>query len=119
MPFKFSKCICLQVPDLNRALEFYTKVMGLEVVHWEDDSAELQAGQCRLFLDKGKLMGPIIEFLVPYVESAKVELVEAGCEVVQWEGKGGRCYMRDPFGFVFNVYQEPETFILGVDNAVK
>ena len=111
MPYKFSKCICLQVTDIEKAREFYEKIMGLEVVHQEKDSVELRAGENRVFLDEGKWMGPILEFLVPHVEAAKVELSEAGCEVVQWEGKGGRCYMRDPYGFIFNLYQEPEAFI--------
>jgi len=106
MRFKFSRCLCLQVPECDRAVEFYQKVMGLEVVKRDKESVEFRAGQFRLFLDEGHLMGPIMEFLVPHLEAAKVELMEAGCEVVQWEGEGGRCYMRDPFGFVFNLYQE-------------
>lgn len=111
MPYKFSRCICLQTPDYEKALEFYHKTMGLELCGQIEGSAELKAGQNRLFIDKGEsTLGPILEFLVPDVEVAKEELLGAGCEVVIWEGKGGCCYMRDPFGFVFNLYQEPEAF---------
>ena len=56
-------------------------------------------------------MGPIMEFLVPDAEAAKEELLKAGCKIVQWEGKGRNCYMRDPFGFVLNLYEEPEAFL--------
>jgi len=26
--------------------------------------------------------------------------------VVKWEGKGNDCYMRDPFGLVFNLWEK-------------
>jgi hypothetical protein len=84
--------------------------MGLEVASQDNQAIELQAGHLRLFLDQGAFMGPILEVLTPDVEKAKGELLEAGCKVVFWEGKGGRCYMRDPFGLVFNLYEEPEVF---------
>lgn len=91
-------------------MEFYQKVMGLEVIGREGNSVELKAEQNRLFLDQGPLLGPIMDFLVPDVEAAKEELLKAGCQIVRWEGKGGCCYLRDPFGFVFNLYEKPEAF---------
>ena len=110
MPFKFSDCLCLQLPDLDQAVAFYHRIMGLEVTYRGEDNAELQAGSYRLFLDRGDRLGPIMEFLVPDVEKAKEELLQAGCEVVRWEGAGDSCYLRDPFGFVFNLYEEPKAF---------
>ncbi|MBI2845393.1 MAG: hypothetical protein HYX86_02480 [Chloroflexi bacterium] len=53
--------------------------------------------------------GPVFEFIVADLEEAKGELLAAGCQVVRWEGKGRPCYMRDPFGFTFNLYEEQET----------
>lgn len=110
MPFKLSRYLCLQLPDISQALEFYNKVMGLEIVYQGPTSIELHGGQTRLFLDKGEHLGPVFEFLVPDLEKAREELLEKGCEVVRWEGKGNCCYMRDPFGFVFNLFEEPESF---------
>jgi catechol 2,3-dioxygenase-like lactoylglutathione lyase family enzyme len=110
MPFKFSRCLCLQTPDVDRAVAFYHRVMGLEVTYRDGNNAELEAGSYRLFIDQGPCLGPIMEFLVPNVEVAKEELLQVGCEVVRWEGAGGCCYLRDPFGFVFNVYEEPGSF---------
>ncbi|MFQ6008502.1 MAG: VOC family protein [Candidatus Zixiibacteriota bacterium] len=110
MPFKFSRCICLQTPDQEKAVEFYRKVFGLEIAALEGNGVEFKADPCRLFIDKGERLGPIMEFLVPNVEAAKEELLKEGCEIVRWEGKGCCCYMRDPFGFVFNLYEEPESF---------
>ena len=110
MPFKFSRCLCLQVLDLDRALAFYHDVLGLEVVNQDPDGFELKAEPVRLFLDRGPHLGPIMEFLVPDVEKAKEELLHSGCQVVRWEGPGGCCYLRDPLGFVFNLYEEPGVF---------
>lgn len=110
MPYKFSSCICLQTPQRDEAKEFYEKVMGLKVASLDKGSVELEAEQNRLFLDMGDPLGPILEFLVPDVEAAKEELLAHGCEIVMWEGKGGCCYLRDPFGFVFNLYENPEAF---------
>lgn len=110
MLFKFSRCLCLQLPDVDQAVEFYQKVLGLKVVQKEGDTVELDAEPFRLFIDKGQPLGPIMEFLVLNVEAAKDELLKAGCKIVRWEGKDGCCYMSDPFGFIFNLYEEPEAF---------
>lgn len=110
MPFKFSDCLALQTPDVERAVAFYHRVLGLDISFQEGESAELSAGPFRLFLDQGKHLGPIMEFLVPDVEVAKEELLQMGCEVVCWEGAGEHCYLRDPFGFTFNLYEDPTAF---------
>ncbi|OGC91898.1 MAG: hypothetical protein A2142_01570 [candidate division Zixibacteria bacterium RBG_16_48_11] len=110
MPFKFSRCLCLQRPQRDKIVEFYQKVMGLELAKQEYDNIELKADPFRIFFDQGAVMGPIMEFYVPDLEKAKTELLAAGCQVLRWEGKGGCCYMKDPFGFVFNLWEEPEAF---------
>ncbi len=70
---------------------------------------ELKAEPFRLFIDQGEQLGPIMEFLAPDVDVAKRELLKAGCEIVRWVGKRSCCYMRDPLGFVFNLYEEPSS----------
>ncbi|MCI0531064.1 MAG: hypothetical protein L0Y74_03830 [candidate division Zixibacteria bacterium] len=108
MSYKFSDCICLQTPDIESAKEFYSRVMGLEIVKHDEKVLELKAGQNRLFLDKGPHLGPITEFLVPDLERAKTDLLKHGCEVVRWDGRGGCCYLQDPFGLIFNLFQESD-----------
>ena len=131
MPFKPSRCVCLQVPDPHRAASFYRDRLGLQeaapqelvaadregevadrerATPFDAPGVELVAGPWRLFLDRGPALGPILEFLVPDVEAARQELVAAGCEVVRWEGRGGCCYLRDPFGLVFNLFEDPGAF---------
>ncbi len=110
MPFKFSRCICLQTPKAKQAVEFYEKVLGLPVVTRTGDGVEFKAGEFRLFIQEKEYLGPVLEFIVPDLEKAKKELLDAGCQVVRWNGKGNDCFIRDPFGFVFNLWEEPEEF---------
>lgn len=110
MPFTFSRCLCLQAPDADKVLRFYRDIMGLPMVNANDAPPELRAGQNQLFFDNGEPRGPIMEFNVPDLEKAKEELIAAGCTVVRWEGKGRCCYMQDPFGFWFNLWEDPAEF---------
>jgi len=108
MQFKFSRCVCLQTPESESALAFYRDVLGLELVVDGGEGAELKAGCNRLFIDSGSQMGPILEIIVSDLDTARDMLVSRGCRVVVWEGKGARCYMHDPFGFLFNLYEDPK-----------
>jgi catechol 2,3-dioxygenase-like lactoylglutathione lyase family enzyme len=110
MPYKFSRCIAFQTPDCDRAVEFYQRVLGFAVVAEHKDYVEVSAEQNRLFLAKATGSGPVHELIVPDLEAARKELVANGCEVVRWEGRGKDCYIRDPFGFVFNLWEEREAF---------
>jgi catechol 2,3-dioxygenase-like lactoylglutathione lyase family enzyme len=110
MQFTFSRCFLMQTPDLEGALKFYRDTLGLEQVSTQPGETELKAGQFRFFLDKGEPMGPVMEYVVPDLDAAKEILLTAGCTVVRWDGLGKSCYLRDPFGMVFNVFQETENF---------
>ena len=63
------------------------------------------SAKVNLFITEGKSLGPITEFIVADLDKARNELMEKGCMVVTWEGNGKPCYMRDPFGFVFNLWE--------------
>jgi len=110
MPFMFSRCIFLQLPDPGPAVEFYHKTMGMEVLRQDGQAAELKAGPFRLIIGPGEPLGPVMEFLVPEAESAKDELVRAGCQVVSWKPEEGVCLMRDPFGYLFSLFPAPDAF---------
>ena len=105
MPYTFSRCICIETPDQREAVQFYTEVLGLPVRADNDKSVEFDASSIRLFVDRQDRSLVIFEFLVPDVEAAREELLAKGCTVVRWEGAGRCCYMKDPFGLVFNLYQ--------------
>jgi predicted enzyme related to lactoylglutathione lyase len=110
MPYKFSKCISLQTPQNKAAAEFYEKIFGFKVVDRQDNCVEIDASQNRVFIESGKHGGVVMELVVPDLEAARKELESNGCEVVTWNGKGKDNYIRDPFGFMFNLWEEPEAF---------
>lgn len=95
---------------MEQFLALYRDLLGLELVHSHPDSVELNASPVRLFADRRGSANVIFEFLVPDLEAARAELTANGCTVVRWEGKGGCCYLADPFGFLFNLYEEPAAF---------
>ncbi len=105
MSYRLSKNINLEVPDLDEAVRFYHQVMGLRVAEKGKDWARFDTGGINLYISKGECGGPITEFCVEDIEKARRELLDRGCSVVRWEGKGEPCYMRDPFGFVFNLWE--------------
>jgi len=64
-----------------------------------------ETGSFRLYVEKGAEHGPVFEFLVSDVEVAKRQLLEAGCTIVEEDPALPRCYIRDPYGLVFNIGQ--------------
>jgi predicted enzyme related to lactoylglutathione lyase len=64
-----------------------------------------ETGAFCLYVERGKEHGPVFDFLVPDIQAAKRQLVAAGCTVIEENPKIPRCYIRDPFGFVFNIEQ--------------
>jgi len=49
-----------------------------------------------------------MEYFVDDVEAARQYLESNGCKVIKWEGKGKDCYMRDPYGLTFNLWEEKQ-----------
>ena len=105
MSYRLSKNINLETPNLEEAVQFYHEVLGLRIAEMGKDWARFDTGAVNLFITEGKSLGPITEFKVADLDKARNELMEKGCIVVTWEGKGNPCYMRDPFGFVFNLWK--------------
>ncbi len=104
-----SNCVCLQTLDLDKAKAHFLR-MGLTVVDEGEDEMELSDGNVRLFIDRGPEMGPIMELIVMDLEMAKEDLTSQGWSVVLWEGKGKRCYLRNPNGVLFNLFEDASAF---------
>ncbi len=110
MPYKFSRCISFQTSESIAAVEFYRAVLGFEVVEKLDMCVELRAGQNRIFVESGESPVTVHELIVPNLDAARADLLANGCDVIKWEGKGKDCYIRDPFGFMFNIWEDPKAF---------
>lgn len=106
MKFRLSRCICLQHPAKDRIIEFYKDIFGLNVTEDSGGQVEIEGDPIRFFLDEGEPRELILEFIVDNLELAREHLVAAGCRVIRWEGRGKTCYMRDPFGTMFNLWED-------------
>ena len=118
--------IVLIVRDLDRALDFYTGVLGLRLGHRSEDYAQLQTGATRLALYTRSAMaktlamrleppapnapGFEIGFKVADVDMAFAELVARGAPPVApptdrfWGQR--TAYIRDPDGHLVELAQD-------------
>jgi predicted enzyme related to lactoylglutathione lyase len=46
-----------------------------------------------------------MELFVDDLEAAKQVLLANGCKVLRWKGKSQDCYIEDPFGVRFNIWE--------------
>lgn len=103
--FKSSRDIIIRTQNLAEAVKFYSLVLGLPITHESKTIVGIETGSFCLYIEKGEEHGPVFEFLVHDVQATKQKLVAAGCEVVEEDPTVPRCYIKDPFGLVFNVGQ--------------
>ena len=101
--FHSTRDVIIRTEAWEAATKFYAAVMGLPVSHRSDTLMGFETGSFCLYVEKGKDHGPVFEYLVPDVETAKRELLAAGCNVVEENAAVPRCYIQDPYGVVFNI----------------
>jgi len=101
--FRSSRDIIIRTNGWAEATNFYGSVLGLPVAHRSETLMGFETGAFCLYVEKGKKHGPVFEFLVPDVQAAKRKLIAAGCTVVEENASSPRCYIRDPYGLVFNL----------------
>ena len=63
----------------------------------------LHGEHINLFIERGPILGPVLEVTVESVEEARLRLTASGCEMVKDEPDFPRCYMKDPFGSIYNL----------------
>lgn len=105
--FRSTRDIIIRTEDWTEAVKFYKSVLGLPVTHRSKTMVGFETGAFCLYVEKGEEHGPVFEFLVPDVQAAKRKLVAAGCTVLEENASLPRCYIRDPYGVVFNIGQRP------------
>ena len=98
-----SRDVIVRTDAWAEAIRFYGSVLGLPVSHQSETLMGFETGSFCLYLEKGEPHGPVFEFLVPDVQAAKQRLVADGCVVLEEDSSVPRCYVRDPFGLVFNL----------------
>lgn len=106
MEIRMSPNVAVLTDDLPGAVSFYTEVLGFKRKTVEPGMVEIDADPFTIFVSEDhELSGPIMELFVDDLEKARDELLAQECEVVRWRGKGQDCYIRDPYGVIFNLWE--------------
>ena len=107
MTFRMSSNVAVRTRRLPDAVDFYANVLGFENRSADPELADLDASPLNLFIiEDHEFSGPVLELFVDDLEEARTVLVANGCEVLRWRGKGQDCYIKDPFGVIFNLWEE-------------
>ncbi len=95
--------ILIQANDPKKAAVFYVQQLGFEISDEKTNMVSLHVRHINLFIERGPALGPVFEITVDNVEHAKLRLVKNGCEIVKDEPDFPRCYVKDPFGLIYNL----------------
>jgi predicted enzyme related to lactoylglutathione lyase len=103
MANQFGTDILIQAPDPRQAASFYEQQLGFSVTDDNPEMVSLHGENINLFIERGPALGPVLEVTVEDVEAAKARIVASGGTVIKDEPKFPRCYVRDPFGIIYNL----------------
>jgi catechol 2,3-dioxygenase-like lactoylglutathione lyase family enzyme len=95
--------VIVRTPDVKAATEFYQNVLGLAVTQRAGEIVGFETGTLQLFVEPGAALPVVLDFLVEDVQATKAVLVAAGCVIIEENPSIPRCYVRDPFGLLFNL----------------
>jgi catechol 2,3-dioxygenase-like lactoylglutathione lyase family enzyme len=103
MANSFGTDILIQAPDPKKAARFYVEHLGFTITDEQPNMISLHGQHINFFIERGPPVGSVLEVTVSDVEAAKRRLVKSGCQVVKDEPDVPRCYVRDPYGVVYNL----------------
>jgi len=108
MKFKMSPNIAVRTQgQFAEAVDFYTNVLGFQNRSDDPELGDMDAAPINLFvLEDHEIRGPVMELFVDDLEEARKILEANGCKVLRWRGKGQDCYIEDPFGVRFNIWEQ-------------
>ena len=107
MKFRMSPNIAVRTQgQFAEAVDFYTNVLGFQNRSNDPELGDLNANLINLFiLEDDEFRGPVMELFEDDLEEARKTLEANGCKVLRWRGKGQDCYIQDPFGVIFNIWE--------------
>ena len=107
MKFRMSPNIAVRTQNqFSEAVDFYTNVLGFQNRSDDPELGDLDANPINLLvLEDDEFRGPVMELFVDNLEKAREILEANGCKVLRWRGKGQDCYVQDPFGVIFNIWE--------------
>jgi len=99
----FGTDILIQAPDPLQAAEFYVKELGFEITDKKPNMISLHGKNINFFIERGPALGPVLEVTVKNVKQARANLEKKGCQVAKDEPDFPRCYVKDPYGLIYNL----------------
>ena len=93
----------IQAKDPMKAANFYVKQLGFEITDKKPNMISLHGEHINLFIERGPALGPILEVTVKSVQEARASLKKNGCRIVKDEPEFPRCYVKDPYGLIYNL----------------
>ena len=105
MPNTFGTDILIQAESPADAARFYVERLGFEITGETPTMVSLHGPHINLFIEKGPALGPVLEVTVDDFAKSRQYLTENGCEIIKDEPEFPRCYVRDPFGLIYNLSQ--------------
>jgi predicted enzyme related to lactoylglutathione lyase len=107
MKIKMSSNIAVRAKDYKAVIDFYTQVLGFTNRSKDPEHAVLDAQPLTIFIDKDyDMKGPVLELFVDNLEETRDRLLANGCKIIIWKGKGQDCYIQDPFGVIYNLWED-------------
>jgi len=95
--------------QFDEALEFYANVLGFQNRSTKPELGDFDANPINIFvLEDDEFRGPVMELFVDDLEKAREYFETNGCKILRWRGKGQDCYIEDPFGMRYNVWEQKE-----------
>jgi catechol 2,3-dioxygenase-like lactoylglutathione lyase family enzyme len=105
--FRLSNNIAIGTIKQPEAKKFYTEVLGFKDRTDEAGYEGLESGSFRVFIQHDEeVQGVVMELFVDDLEAAKDTLLSNGCRIIRWKGPGNDCYVEDPYGVRFNIWEE-------------
>ncbi len=105
MKFEFSPYIAVQVKDYDKAIDFYRRVLGMQLVEVKGNDTYLKSGPlCFVFENAPEGKSVFFEFKLSGVKEAGQLLEKEGCKVTQVYNEKSMMFS-DPFGMNFHLWE--------------
>jgi predicted enzyme related to lactoylglutathione lyase len=108
MKFEVSPFVAVHVREYEKAVDFYKRVMGMELMYVKDVDTYLKSGQTNFVIeDNPENAGKAVffEFKVDSVKDATELLEKEGCKVTKVYNPKSVMFA-DPYGMKFHLYEE-------------
>jgi catechol 2,3-dioxygenase-like lactoylglutathione lyase family enzyme len=101
MKFEFSPYVAVQVKDYDKTIDFYKRVMGMELIETKGNDAYLKSGPiCFVFENNPEGKSVFFEFKVSSIKEARQLLEKEGCKVTNLYSEKSIMFS-DPYGNEF------------------